>query len=67
MKNKGEKGSITIFVLCMCLFTTIALMGLMMSSKNKLREQEKQQKIIQEQYNEAGRMNEIYEKAVKNQ
>lgn len=64
---KNERGSITIFVLAMCLFVTMALVGLMTANKNKLREQEKQQRLIERQYNEESRINEIYERAVKNQ
>ena len=64
---KNERGSITIFVLTMCLFVTMALVGLMTANKNKLREQEKQQRLIERQYNEENRIDEIYERAVKNQ
>lgn len=67
MKLRNERGSITIFVLAMCLLVTMSLVGLMTASKNKLRQQEKQQKLIEEQYNEEKRIDEIYEKVVRNQ
>lgn len=67
MKIKNERGSITIFVLAMCLFVAMALVGLMTANQNKLREQEKQQKIIEQQYNEENKIDEIYERAVKYQ
>ena len=67
MNIKNERGSITIFVLAMCLFATMALVGFMTSNKNKLREQQKQQKLIESQYNEESRIDEFYQKALRNQ
>lgn len=65
MKN-NEKGSITIYVLCSCLLISIVLIGIFMKSQEKLTSQKRQQKIIEEQYNNDDKMDEIYEEVVKN-
>lgn len=50
MKNKNERGSITLFVLVVMLFLMMAFVTSYTSIKNKQIEQEKQIKKIQNEY-----------------
>lgn len=64
--KKSEKGSITIYVLCSCLLIMLVLVGIFMRNQSKIISQRKQQQIIEEQYNNNEKIDEIYEKTVKN-
>ena len=64
--KKSEKGSITIYVLCSCLLIMLILVGIFMRNQSKIISQRKQQQIIEEQYNNNEKIDEIYEKTVKN-
>lgn len=64
MKIKNEKGSITIYVLCSCVVILAVLMSVFMRNQSKLDNQKKQQKIIEQQYNDSSKMDEIYNRAI---
>lgn len=63
MKNlKNEKGAIALFTLISCLFFVFILSGLYIANLNQLQMQEREIKIIQENYaREIDRVDEIYE------
>ena len=50
-KRRGEKGSVTLYVLVSMTFFLVVVMGIYISSSNKLRAQEGQIKRVQQQYN----------------
>ena len=65
MKNKGERGSITLFVVIVCIFIVIMLVAFMMGIENKKQIQEKEIKQITQSYTQnEQKMEEIYEKAL---
>lgn len=49
---KSERGSITVFVISMCLFILFILVGVFMRNQNKIINQKEQLEIIQEKYND---------------
>lgn len=59
--KKSEKGSITIYVLFSCLLILAILVGVFMRNQSKITSQKRQQKIIEEQYNDDDKIDEIYE------
>lgn len=65
MKNR-ERGSITIYVLCSCLLISVVLIGIFMRNQAKLLSQKRQQQIIEEQYNNDDKIDEIYEETINN-
>lgn len=65
MKNKGERGSITLFVVIVCIFIVIMLVAFMMGIENKKQIQDKEIKQITQSYTQnEQKMEEIYEKAL---
>lgn len=64
--KKSEKGSITIYVLCSCLLIMLVLVSIFMRNQSKIISQRRQQQIIEEQYNNDEKIDEIYKKTVKN-
>lgn len=64
--KKSEKGSITIYVLCICLLISVVLIGIFMRNQAKLISQKRQQQIIEEQYNKDDKIDEIYEETINN-
>ena len=65
MKNKGEKGSATIFVVGICLFAIILLMAFVTNIENKKQAQDKEINRIEKRYSvENSEMEEIYSKTV---
>lgn len=64
--KKSEKGSITIYVLCSCLLIMLVLVSIFMRNQSKIISQRQQQEIIEEQYNNDQKIDEIYEKTVNN-
>ena len=48
--RKGEKGAITLFVMCFCLFLVVILTGVYVSNLNKMKIQEKQIDQIKSNY-----------------
>ena len=59
-KAKHEKGAITLYVLISIMFFLIVIMGIYVSSSNKIQKQEQEVNKIQKEY-EKEDMNEIYE------
>lgn len=49
---KSERGSITVFVVSICLFVLFILVGIFMRNQNKIINQKEQLEIIQEKYND---------------
>ncbi len=64
--KKSEKGSITIYVLCTCLLISVVLIGIFMRNQAKLVSQKRQQQMIEEQYNNDDKIDEIYEETIDN-
>lgn len=64
MKVKSEKGSISIYVLSACMLVLAVLMSVFMRNQTKLNTQRKQQKIIEQQYSDDSKIDEIYNKAI---
>ena len=64
MKMKNEKGSVSIYVLTTCMLVLAVLMSVFMRNQSKLNTQRKQQKIIEQQYNDTSKIDEIYNKAI---
>ncbi len=65
MKNKGERGSVTLFVLVICMFVTIMLSAYMINMQNKKQAQEREIDRITESYNQnEQQMEEIYNRAL---
>ena len=65
MKNKGERGSVTLFVLVICMFVTIMLSAYMINMQNKKQAQEREIDRITESYNQnQQQMEEIYNRAL---
>ncbi len=64
--KKDERGSITIYVLGSCLLILMVLGGLFMRNQSKIVSQRKQQHIIEQQYNDDDRIDQIYEETVEN-
>ena len=63
IKNKQERGAITLFVLLACLFFVFILTGTYLSNLNRLQVQEQEVKQIQENYaKEINDVEEIYKK-----
>lgn len=66
MKNKGERGSVTLFVLVICMFVTVMLSAYMINMQNKKQAQEREIDRITESYNQnEQQMEEIYNRALK--
>lgn len=66
MKNKGERGSVTLFVVVICMFVTIMLSAYMINMQNKKQAQEKEIDRITQSYNQnEQQMEEIYNRALK--
>lgn len=66
MKNKGERGSVTLFVLVICMFVTVMLSAYMINMQNKKQAQEREIDKITESYNQnEQQMEEIYNRALK--
>ncbi len=62
IKNKQERGAITLFVLLACLFFVFILTGTYLSNLNRLQVQEQEVKQIQENYaKDIERVDEIYQ------
>lgn len=62
IRRKNEKGAITLFVLVACLFFMLTLSGVYISNLNKVQNQERHIKQIQENYaRDLNRIEEIYE------
>ena len=60
--KKREKGAISLFVLIVCLFFVLILMGVYLSNINRLQVQEQEVQQIQDNYaKELDRVDEIYE------
>ncbi len=65
MKNKGERGSVTLFVLVICMFVTVMLSAYMINMQNKKQAQEREIDRITESYNQnEQQMEEIYNRAL---
>lgn len=65
MKNKGEKGSVTLFVLVICMFVTIMLSAYMINMENKKQAQQREIDRITESYNQnEQQMEELYNRAL---
>lgn len=65
MKNKGERGSVTLFVLVICMFVTVMLSAYMINMQNKKQAQEREIDKITESYNQnEQQMEEIYNRAL---
>jgi len=65
MKNKGEQGSITLFVLVTCIFIVIVLVTFMINVENKKQAQKKEIEQITRSYERNEQeMDEIYSKIV---
>lgn len=65
MKNKGEKGSITLFVFIVCMFIVIMLASFIMSIENKKQAQNKQiDQITQSYQSNEEEMEKAYSKAL---
>ncbi len=64
--KKDERGSITIYVLSSCLLILAVLVGLFMRNQSKIASQRKQQQLIEQQYNDNNRIDEIYEDTIEN-
>ena len=64
--KKNERGSVTIFVLCSCLLILLILISGFMRNQSKISSQREQQKLIEQQYNDDDRIDEIYEDTVEN-
>ena len=61
MKNKGEQGSITLFVVLVCMFMVIMLVAFMMNIQSKKQAQNKEiDQIIQSYEQNEQEMEEIY-------
>ena len=66
MKNKGERGSVTLFVLVICMFVTIMLSSYMINIENKKQAQRREiNKIIQTYNPNQEQMEEAYNRALK--
>ncbi len=66
MKNKGERGSVTLFVLVICMFVTVMLSAYMINMQDKKQAQEREIERITESYNQnEQQMEEIYNRALK--
>ncbi|MCI8636455.1 MAG: hypothetical protein HFJ36_01090 [Clostridia bacterium] len=66
MKNKGERGSVTLFVLVICMFVTVMLSAYMINMQNKKQAQEREIDRITESYNQnEQQMEEIYNRTLK--
>lgn len=65
MRNKKERGSITLFVLVTCIFIVIVLVTFMVNVENKKQAQKKEIEQITKSYNQnEQKMEEIYSKIV---
>lgn len=65
MKNKGERGSVTLFVLVICMFVTVMLSAYMINMQDKKQAQEREIERITESYNQnEQQMEEIYNRAL---
>lgn len=65
MKNKGEKGSVALFVLVICMFVTIMLSAYMINMENKKQAQQREIDRITESYNQNEQeMEELYNRAL---
>lgn len=64
MKVKSEKGSISIYVLSACMLVLAVLMSVFMRNQTKLNTQRQQQKIIEQQYSDDSKIDEIYNRAI---
>ncbi len=66
MKNKGERGSITLFVLTTCIFIVIMLVTFVMNAENKKQAQNKEiEQIIKNYQQNEQKMEQIYSQVVK--
>ena len=66
---KSERGSVTVFTLSACLLMSFILVGIFMGSQNKVINQKKQLKSIENSYKENSddeKMSQLYEEAMKN-
>ena len=66
---KSERGSVTVFTLSACLLMSFILVGIFMGSQNKVINQKKQLKSIENSYKENSdneKMAQLYEEAMKN-
>ena len=66
---KSERGSVTVFTLSACLLMSFILVGIFMGSQNKVINQKKQLKSIENSYKENSddeKMEQLYEEAMKN-
>lgn len=65
MKNKGERGAVTLFVVVVCVFVMIMLVAFMMRVENKKQIQNKEIEQITKSYQENDQeMEEIYSRIV---
>ncbi|MCI8469951.1 MAG: hypothetical protein HFJ35_00290 [Clostridia bacterium] len=65
MKNKGERGSATLFVIGICLFAMILLMAFVTNIENKKQAQDREINQIEKRYSvDNSEMEEIYSKTV---
>lgn len=64
---KSERGSVTVFTLSACLLMSFILVGIFMGSQNKVINQKKQLKSIENSYKENSddeKMEQLYEKII---
>lgn len=65
MKNKGERGSATLFVVGICLFAIVLLMAFVTNIENKKQAQDREINQIEKRYTvDNSEMEEIYSKTV---
>ena len=50
MKNKGEKGSVTVLIIVVCTFILVTLTMLVMNLQNRMKTQDRQINQITKQY-----------------
>ena len=62
---KSEKGSITAFVVCMCLLIIVVCVQIYINNKNALNNANEKQEIIEKQYNSEN-VDALYENAIQN-
>lgn len=62
---KSEKGSITAFVVCMCLLIIVVCIQIYINNKNALNNANEKQEIIEKQYNSEN-VDALYENAIQN-
>ena len=62
---KSEKGSITAFVVCMCLLLIVVCVQVFIHNNNSLNNEKAKQQIIEKQYNSSN-ADAVYENAIQN-